>query len=246
MFQRPGVIPDDIKIITIDEENLDKLGPCSDLDRGYFADLIEILNKYEALAPRVIGIDVQFSGTNNSDADMRLVEVCGRYDNIVVASSVTFDSYLYQDSNGEYHTPKYVSEEAKPYDGVDKVVDFINQKHREKKTQLYFTEDDKRQLYLAAMLYDVGKMDIPLEVMDKSTKLGSREKDDELDTMTRILTIMDIYDPLIADDRPYKKPKSVKVAFEILDEEATAGKVDKELLEFAKELYMKDLDDVET
>ena len=63
-------------------------------------------------------------------------------------------------------------------------------------------------------------------------------KDDELDTMTRILTIMDIYDSLIADDRPYKKPKSVKVAFEILDEEAVAGKVDKELLKFAKELYL--------
>ena len=66
------------------------------------------------------------------------------------------------------------------------------------------------------------------------------KKEDELDSMTRILTIMDIYDSLIADDRPYKKPKSVKVAFEILDEEASYGKVDKELLGFAKELYLKD------
>ena len=63
--------------------------------------------------------------------------------------------------------------------------------------------------------------------------------EDEIDTMTRILTIMDIYDSLIADDRPYKKPKSVEVAFEIMDEEADAGKIDKELLEFAKELYMR-------
>ena len=60
---------------------------------------------------------------------------------------------------------------------------------------------------------------------------------DELDAMTRILTIMDIFDSLIADDRPYKKPKSVKAAFEILDEEAEAGKVDKELLDIARELY---------
>ena len=63
-------------------------------------------------------------------------------------------------------------------------------------------------------------------------------KNEEIDVMTRILTVMDIYDSLIADDRPYKKPKSVKVAFEILDEEAEAGKVDKEILQFAKELYM--------
>ncbi len=638
LYQRPDVIPDNIKIIAIDEETLDQLGPYSDWDRGCFADLIEIVN--EESEPSVIGIDVQFSGTNNSDTDERLIEVCGRYGNVVVASSVTFDSYPYEGSDGEYHTAMYISQEAKPYQGLDEVVDygltnaifdedglvrrtytrlqstyngetkiydsfaykiaskvgevkdyparveialvsnpgefeiipmsqvldgnipeghfddcivmvgayeegmmdsyrvpisysrqmygvemqanyvygllndriiysldgvvqlvvvfviafvfslfalncklknvlvgtvitipayvllatlifnatsykinllavpagvllaflaslllkyidmqkkrmyemrdmlfsmaeamaetiegrtpynanhtknvakrciemldFINQKHRDKKTQLYFTEDDKRQLYLAAMLHDVGKMDIPLEVMDKSTKLGSREKDvrsrmeiislklendalkgniskeeadeklqtikqfvddlgafncgrplkedewaiidriaectyidksgnstpyltdeeiddlhiragtlsenernimqshveytdkilshikfgehfgkvrtmasnhhellngkgypkgikdEELDTMTRILTIMDIYDSLIADDRPYKKPKSVKVAFEILDEEAAAGKVDKELLEFAKELYLTD------
>ena len=61
----------------------------------------------------------------------------------------------------------------------------------------------------------------------------------EIDPMTRILTIMDIYDSLIADDRPYKKPKTVKVAFEILDEEAEFGKVDKELLAYAKELYLE-------
>lgn len=57
------------------------------------------------------------------------------------------------------------------------MLDFINQKNKEKQTELYFTEDDKRQLYLAAMLHDVGKMDIPLEVMDKPTKLGAREKE---------------------------------------------------------------------
>ncbi len=62
---------------------------------------------------------------------------------------------------------------------------------------------------------------------------------DDLDVMTRILTIMDIYDSLIADDRPYKKPKPVDVAFKILDEEAEAGKVDASLLEYAKDLYLR-------
>ena len=62
---------------------------------------------------------------------------------------------------------------------------------------------------------------------------------EDLDVMTRILTIMDIYDSLIADDRPYKKPKPVDIAFKILDEEAEAGKVDAGLLEYAKNLYLK-------
>ena len=70
----------------------------------------------------------------------------------------------------------------------------------------------------------------------KGYPLGKTEE--SLDTMTRLLTIMDIYDSLIADDRPYKKPKPIPVAFEILDEEAEAGKVDKELLALAKMKYL--------
>lgn len=639
LYQRAGIIPDDIKIITVDEETLSRLGPYSDWNRGYFADLLEILNEDAASAPKVIGIDFLFSGTNNSEEDARLVEVCSRYNNIVVASTITWDTYLEKVDN-TYYSVSYVSEEGKPYDALAQVVDYgltnaiydedgfvrrayttvtssyqgetktydafayriasmvadvkkyparvevaftgkpgefecvsmaavldkkvpadnfkdcivlvgayeegmldnhrvptdyssnmfgveiqanyvnafihdkiiytfsgvvcfmmtflivavaafwmlntqmrhaaiatpimmlayilvvagifevtsyksnilavpmglavaflsavlyryvelqknrvsemqgmlfsmaeamseaiegrtpynanhtknvakrcvemldyINQKYKEKKTELYFTEDDKRQLYLAAMLHDVGKMDIPLEIMDKPTKLGAREKEvkdrleiirlhleqdalkgvisqekaedrltkiglfteslgafncgrplkdeewalvkeiaesvyigtdgqeipylnqaeiedlyikagtlsgkeremiqshvvytdkilshiqfgehfdkvramasdhhellngkgyprgvgeKDLDTMTRILTIMDIYDSLIADDRPYKKAKPIKVAFDILDEEAEAGKIDKDLLVYAKELYLKE------
>lgn len=264
------------------------------------------------------------------------------------------------------------------------MLDYINKLHKERKSELHFSKKDKRQMYLAAMLHDIGKMDVPLEVMDKPTKLGHLEeplrarlkiislklendaltgavpkekadeqilqiyeflekldgfncgrplKDDEwaiidkmgelkyiskdgeeipflteeelddlhikagtlsdnerkimqshvvytdkilshmhfgkdykdvramasnhhellnakgypngigadkLDVMTRILTIMDIYDSLIADDRPYKKPKSVKVAFNILDEEAEMGKIDAELLSVAKEIWLKE------
>lgn len=264
------------------------------------------------------------------------------------------------------------------------MLDYINKLHKERKSELHFSKKDKRQMYLAAMLHDIGKMDVPLKVMDKPTKLGHLEeplrarlkiislklendaltgavpkekaeeqilqineflekldgfncgrplKDDEwevidkmgesiyvsssgeeipfltaeelddlhikagtlsdnerkimqshvvytdkilshmhfgkdykdvramasnhhellnakgypngigadkLDVMTRILTIMDIYDSLIADDRPYKKPKPVKVAFNILDEEAEMGKIDAELLSVAKEIWLKE------
>ncbi len=259
---------------------------------------------------------------------------------------------------------------------------YINQMHKEGRTEMFFSENDIDQMHLAAMLHDIGKMDVPLEVMDKATKLGSgeralldrlaiirlhiendilteritepesrnliskidaftdkiglfncgkplsqeelaiiddiadltytdaagnvipyltaEEKDnlhikagtlsdnertimqshvvythkilshvsfgsdfdrvaemasnhheflngegypngidaEQIDVMTRILTIMDIYDSLIADDRPYKKPKPVDVAFKILDEEAEAGKIDSSLLEITKEMYL--------
>ncbi len=638
LYHRPDVIPDNIKIIAIDEETLDILGPYSNWNRGYFADLISVLNSSLDTAPSVIGIDVVFSGTDNSKEDERLAEVCSRYDNVVMASTIAIDNKLHQDLDNTYYNIQYVSGEGKPYEALANVVDygftnaiydgdglvrkaytrwelelngesivydsfaykiaskvgklkkyplqveidmvgkpgefetismsdvldgtvptgyfddcivlvgayeeglmdsyrvptdyskqmygvemqanyvygflndnimysanktlqfvvvfiiilifsivalnyklklalistvviipayiftvavvfgatsykfnilavpigvivafliavllkyidmqvnrmyemrdmlfsmaeamaetiegrtpynanhtknvakrcmelvdFINYQHKLNRTDISFTEDDKRQLYLAAMLHDVGKMDIPLRIMDKATKLGNREievrarlenislriendalnrritreeadyrlnkikefvndlsafncgrplkesewllvdeianskyigpdsieipyltddeiddlhikagtlsekeretmqshvvytdkilshikfgeyfknvremaanhhellngkgypkgiGDNEIDTMTRILTIMDIYDSLIADDRPYKKPKSVQEAFEILAEEAAAGKIDKELLEFAKELYL--------
>ena len=636
LYQNADIIPDNIKIIAIDEETLSVLGPYSDWNRSYFAELVEILNADADSAPAVIGIDVVFSGTNDNESDLRLVNVASEYDNIILASTLTIDDYVYRKGNGEYALGNYVSTEGKPFDklaevseygftnaiydtdgyvrkaymhftsqkdnksydsfayavlrklgatadyssvieiaytgnvgdfekismsdvlngtvptshfadsvvlvgayeeglmdsyrvpidyssemyGVElqaniinailnnkiiysanpvwqfiavtlivglltylalnaklrnsaimclatavgymafvliffnvtsvkmnilavpigvvlvfltavlfryidiqkkqlietrgmlfsmaeamaeaidgrtpynashtknvarrcvEMLDYINQLHREKRTELHFSEDDKRQLYLAAMLHDVGKMDTPLEVMDKPTKLGDREKelrsrleiislhikndalsgiiaqeeadsrlakiqefldklggfncgrplkDDEwaliaeiensvyrdsdgneipylsaeerddlhikagtlsdaertimqnhvvytdkilshmqfgekfkdvremaanhhellngkgypngidgekLDTMTRILTIMDIYDALIADDRPYKKPKPNDIAFKILDEEAGYGKIDKDLLEIAKEIWL--------
>lgn len=636
LYQKPSAVPNNIKIIAIDEKTLGMLGPYSDWDRSYFARLIDILNQSEETAPEVIGIDVVFSGTNGSQADKELVRAASKMNNIILASTINFDEYVYGDSDG-YHKLSYVHSEGKPYDELSQVadygftnaiydsdgfvrraytsitaryngqdtvfesfsykiakmygceksfpstveiafvgnpgdfeiismadvlegkisegyfrdcivlvgayeegmmdsyrvpidyssemygveyqaniinsllcdtviypvnslgmaaltgvlvtafsfvsmylgiklaaillvllsggyiasavavfsntlykmnlvsvplwltvafltallykyilmhksrldemqgmlfsmaeamseaiegrtpynanhtknvakrsvemLDFINEKYRSGKTDLHFSKQDRLELYLAAMLHDVGKMDIPLEIMDKPTKLGSREKalrdrleiislrikndmlcgrvskeqaqsliskidvfvsklglfncgkplsdeelaiidgiaqsvytdsegnktaylteeeiadlhiragtlsdkerelmqnhvvhtdkilshmrfgerfknvrrmaadhhellngkgypngigSEEIDTMTRILTVMDIYDSLIADDRPYKKPKSVKVAFEILYEEAQRGKVDKTIVDFANELY---------
>ena len=639
LYQNVGTIPTDIKIIAIDEETLVRLGSYSNWDRTYFANLIEILNKNEEKAPKIIGIDIIFSGSNGQEGDKLLVDTVKKYDNLYFSSSITVDNYFYK-NDGKYQSAQYISGEGKPYDelaavtdygftnaifdedgvirrfytcitsvynnvrkdyysfpygiaskvgaseklsqvieiaftgkpgefetismvdvldgniptgyfedcivligayeegmmdsykvpidysvemyGVEihancinailndgiiynvnsnlqflitvlviscyfyyalntrmrnsvigmiaviityiltticvrhillykmniiaapigviltffialiykyiqmqnvrnkqmrnmlfsmseamaeaiegrtpynanhtknvaqrclEMIDFINKKHREKKTDMFFSGNDKQQLYLAAMLHDVGKMVVPLKIMDKPTKLGSKEKElrsrleiislriendalqgyisrekadqqidkikifidnldsfntgrplkedelillndiaesiycdkdgneipyltkeenenlhikagtlsenersimqnhvvytdrilshvqfgeqfkdvhamasnhheflngmgypkkideKEINNMTRILTIMDIYDSLIADDRPYKKAKSVKVAFEILDEEAEAGKIDKVILGFAKELYLKE------
>lgn len=637
LYQRTTRVPDDIKIIMVDEKTLGRLGPYNGWDRSFFAGLLEILNESEETAPKVIGLDFVFSGSDGTEADEALVKSAGKYKNVVAASTIEFDRYTTQE-NGTYGKVAYICGEEKPFEALAAVVDtgftnaifdpdgvirrtyttltsyyfdevsvydsfaykivaktgrkmdydseieiaftgkpgdfeaismadvldgavpsgyfkdcivligafaegmmdayrvpvdysaemygvelqaniidallhgrviyevneylqlflifaivalyafyacntrlrnsiivmpvvgiayftgveavfritshkmnllavpvgivlsfwisflyrhfemqkermlemqgmlfsmaeamaaaiegrtpynanhtknvarrcvemldYINAKHRKKETGLFFTKEDKQQLYLAAMLHDVGKMDVPLEVMDKPTKLGNREKtvrdrlekialwieldarnglvsrenaqekkakiqafldsleaincgrslreeewqlvneiaesryigpdgqetayltveendalhikagtlsererqlmqshvtytekilshiqfgeqfknvramaanhhellngrgypkglgEKELDTMTRILTIMDIYDSLIAEDRPYKKPKSVKEAFEILEEEAENGRIDKELLKIAKELYL--------
>lgn len=52
----------------------------------------------------------------------------------------------------------------------------------------------------------------------------------ELDMLTRILTIIDIYDSLTSTDRPYKGPMTVKEAMSIIEGMAKEGKLDIELV----------------
>jgi HD-GYP domain-containing protein (c-di-GMP phosphodiesterase class II) len=52
---------------------------------------------------------------------------------------------------------------------------------------------------------------------------------------SRMMTIADIYDALVAWNRPYKKAVSPERALEILGEEARAGKIDAELLHVFRE-----------
>ena len=63
-------------------------------------------------------------------------------------------------------------------------------------------------------------------------------KGNEIDTLTRILTIIDIYDSLTADDRPYKGKVPAHKALEILDSMADAGKLDKDLVRIVHD-YMR-------
>ena len=60
-------------------------------------------------------------------------------------------------------------------------------------------------------------------------------KGDELDLETRILTVVDIYDALVATDRPYKQPISRDGAIQILKDMAKRGKVDLQLVEWLDE-----------
>lgn len=58
---------------------------------------------------------------------------------------------------------------------------------------------------------------------------------EELTKEMRLLTIIDIYDALTAEDRPYKPPMPVEKAFGVLESMAEEGKVDKQILSWFKE-----------
>ena len=63
------------------------------------------------------------------------------------------------------------------------------------------------------------------------TGYPNKIKGDEITWETRILTIIDIYDALTAEDRPYKPPLPTEKAFGILRDMANEGKLDSDILE---------------
>lgn len=56
---------------------------------------------------------------------------------------------------------------------VDTLADYINELHEKGQCEKYIEPDDKDQLILAALVHDIGKMVVPLEVMNKATRLDA-------------------------------------------------------------------------
>ncbi len=79
-----------------------------------------------------------------------------------------------------------IIDERTPYNGshtknvteyTSGFVDYLNQEHAAGRFREYFDENRKEQLVMAASLHDIGKMSIPLSIMNKSTKLVRRLDD---------------------------------------------------------------------
>ncbi len=72
------------------------------------------------------------------------------------------------------------------------------------------------------------------ELLD-GTGYPKGKKGDEIPFEVRLITIIDVYDALTAEDRPYKTPHTPEEAFEILHSMAKDGKIDDAILsEFEK------------
>lgn len=56
------------------------------------------------------------------------------------------------------------------------IADKMNEKYREGREDEYFDDTRKEQLVMAALLHDIGKMVVPLSVMNKATRLGNDEE----------------------------------------------------------------------
>ncbi|MCM1111861.1 MAG: HD domain-containing protein [Muribaculum sp.] len=53
------------------------------------------------------------------------------------------------------------------------LVDYMNRKHEEGQCDYHFTAEERDELLMAALMHDIGKMVIPNEVINKTTRLDS-------------------------------------------------------------------------
>lgn len=80
----------DIVIIKIDEKTLDELGSFTSWSRDKVSDVLDYLYSDEANRPMAVGIDINFQGSLNEEADLKLVDACKNRD-VIVPSPIVFN-----------------------------------------------------------------------------------------------------------------------------------------------------------
>lgn len=113
------------------------------------------------------------------------------------------------------------------YSGI--LAEYITKMHKEGKCEEYFDEERKEKLILAALLHDIGKMIIPLKVMNRATRL-----DKEVERVERRFELIASYfevDMLrgrITQAEYQKKIKDLKEELEFIHKINSMGFLDDE------------------
>ncbi len=163
LYHKPTSVDGNIRIITIDDRTMSKLGEFSEWDRSVFADLVEKLCVSEDVRPAVIGFDVLFSSENNDENDLRFAEVCEKNGNVVAGFSYVFSTRLTADKNGEmYINTLYPEDKVIPYEALRNVTEqgFVNALLDDKdslvrESFLYFNDTDgKRYKSFTSVIYE--------------------------------------------------------------------------------------------
>ncbi|MBQ7766482.1 MAG: adenylate/guanylate cyclase domain-containing protein [Lachnospiraceae bacterium] len=123
LYQQPRVVDPTIKIISIDEKTLEKLGPFGTWPRSTYAEILDVLGEY----PAVIGFDIMLLGEMDKEDDAVFAEKLKGYDNVVLASHLMYDTKVSFGNNGEVEIDHmYVSQVEVPYTGELTPIGYAN------------------------------------------------------------------------------------------------------------------------
>ena len=123
LYQIPRGMNNNIKIIAIDVNTLNKYGPVNTWDRSLYNDVLTQIGDYAS----VVAYDVMFMGEMEEGSDNSFKENVLSRDNVVVASHLVFDKLVETDENGNmYVNNKHISEVETPFLGEGVTQGFTN------------------------------------------------------------------------------------------------------------------------
>jgi HD-GYP domain-containing protein (c-di-GMP phosphodiesterase class II) len=194
---------------------------------------VELLMRHAPDAKqRIADIDKQLTARKRDLSGMfEFVVSCNRP---TILPEGIFDR-LHDIARNTYVAP--FSGEARPYLGEGEIVKLSIRKGS-------LTEDERREIeshvthtyrFLTQIPWTRTLRRVPDIAYGHHEKLDGKGyprslKEIEIALPTRMMTIADIYDALTASDRPYKRAVPKEKAYDILQDEAKRGEIDKDLL----------------
>lgn len=132
-------------------------------------------------------------------------------------------------------TPYNASHTRKVAEYAGLIVDHINELYSQGKADVFFDKEHRDQIVLAGFLHDIGKMIIPIEVMNKATRLANHLQNIEnrLEKIELRLKI-DRLSNDISQDKYTDEINKLKTAEQIIREADAVGFMSDELLEKVK------------
>lgn len=121
------------------------------------------------------------------------------------------------------------------YAGI--LADYINELYEKGEETEYFDKDRKEQLLMGAMLHDIGKMIVPIKVMNKATRLG-----DNYDVVAERLKFFRVkYEVmylrgLFTEEVYNEKIAQIEKTLSVIEKADGAGFLDDELTEAVEEV----------
>ncbi|MDE6844483.1 MAG: HD domain-containing protein [Lachnospiraceae bacterium] len=120
------------------------------------------------------------------------------------------------------------------------LADYITQLHKEGKCEVAFDPARKEQLMLAALIHDIGKMVVPLSIMNKATRLDKElEKVDARFDLLKALYEIDMLRGRITQEEYEKTIDNLESELAFIHEIDVIGYVDDEAYEHIERLSKK-------
>lgn len=140
-------------------------------------------------------------------------------------------------------------DERTPYNGTHTrkvaeyariLAEYINKKHGQGECEEYFDEERKEKLILAALLHDIGKMIVPLRVMNRATRLDQdMEKVDSRFELLRSYYEVDMLRERITKDEYQEKVAELEAELSFIHRIDSMGFLDDDDYAYVQQIAAK-------